>query len=108
LGAAARGQGKVRTGDRVKITDADVKKFYDSHGWRCTRKAKLIKDTLCQACLMSQVITPAIEVHHLKPIRLFWDDRFNEKFLLSLCMSCHSIMEAEIRGQARGASGPSR
>ena len=87
------------------ITDKQIKEFYNSASWKWTRRAKLMRDPLCEACQMSEVITPANKVHHMRPIRLFWNDRFNMKFLLSLCWSCHSQMEAEIKEQEKTGGG---
>lgn len=92
----------------MAVTDAEVIKFYNSAGWKWTRKAKLCQDPLCQACQMAQpqLLTPGREVHHMRPIREFWDDRFDMKFLLSLCTPCHTQMEDEIRMKRGGAGKP--
>ncbi len=90
------------------MTDADVRRFYDSRSWKRLRQTKLSLSPLCQACTINGgTITAAVQVHHLISIRTEqgWQERFNIKLLLSLCTSCHSMMEAEIRGQEK-ARGP--
>jgi len=83
------------------ITDKQVRVFYNSAAWLSLRQYKLSLNPLCQACQMSGIITPGKEVHHMRPIRKFWDDRFNVKFLLSLCDPCHGELEADIKEQER-------
>lgn len=89
----------------MSVTEKEIKQFYNSASWRWTRKAKLCKDPLCEACAMSQVVTAASEVHHTKPVRLFWDDRFNIKFLVSLCTPCHTKIEDDIRLEQKARGG---
>lgn len=92
----------------MKVTNQDVINFYNSAAWKQTREAKLAENPLCQASAMSgQVDVVAVGVHHMLPIRTHWEKRFDMKFLLSLCIPCHTSMEDEIRREkARGASNP--
>jgi hypothetical protein len=85
------------------MTDADVRRLYDSRSWKRLRQTTLNLNPLCQACTMRGTVTAAVQVHHLISIRTEqgWLERFNVKLLLSLCTSCHSIMEAEIREQEK-------
>ena len=83
------------------ITDKQVKAFYNSMAWLRLRQVKLSLNPLCEACQMSGIITSATDVHHMRPVRLFWDDRFDLKYLLSLCASCHGDIEMEVREQEK-------
>jgi 5-methylcytosine-specific restriction protein A len=83
------------------VTDKDIERFYNSKGWKMLRQFKLCENPLCRACAISSVITPAVEIHHMRPIRKFWDDRFDIKFLLSLCLPCHTSVEDEVRNNAK-------
>jgi 5-methylcytosine-specific restriction endonuclease McrA len=89
----------------MKVTDEDVRRFYDSRAWKVTRTQKLILNPLCQSCAMSKTNQDmvAVQIHHMISIRTEqgWKERFNMKLLLSLCTSCHSVMEGEIREQQK-------
>ena len=92
------------------VTDAEIRRFYDSQSWKRLRETKLNVNPLCQSCAMNGgASTAAVQVHHLISIRTEqgWHERFNVKLLLSLCTSCHSIMESEIREQEKAKGAPS-
>jgi 5-methylcytosine-specific restriction protein A len=71
--------------------------FYLSPCWQSLRKQKLALDPLCQCCEQSSKVVPASMVHHMLPILQFPEERLNIKFLLSLCIPCHQVMESEQR-----------
>ena len=81
----------------MKVTDEQIRDFYNSRSWKMTREAKLAEAPLCQAHAMSNQVVVAVGVHHMLPIRTHWEKRFDMKFLLSLCTPCHTSMEDEIR-----------
>ena len=68
--------------------------FYKSTTWQKCREAAINRDHyLCQDCLKKGMITPAIEVHHIKPIT---PENINDPMitlnldnLVSLCKECH-------------------
>lgn len=64
--------------------------FYHTRAWRRVRQLALHRDHyLCQACLKNNRITPATEVHHVKPLELYPDLALELSNLTSLCWQCH-------------------
>ena len=55
---------------------------------------KLNKDPLCECCMQSGLVVPAVMVHHLLDIDTHPDSALDMKYMMSLCLSCHSAMEA--------------
>lgn len=75
------------------------------HQWTKTRAAILKRDQhLCQMCLSKGRITPATEVHHIKPrAQGGTDDHDN---LTSACAPCHREADAKAQGRTvRSATG---
>jgi 5-methylcytosine-specific restriction endonuclease McrA len=70
---------------------------YDNR-WTKLSKSKRIVDPLCEECERQGKVTPATEVHHIKPIathpelRLDWDN------LMSICRDCHDKLEPGRQG----------
>ena len=63
--------------------------------WQRLRAVKLRHDPLCEECKRNDRIVIAIEVHHIKPVKLFPWLRLVWENLESLCKSCHSKKTAE-------------
>jgi 5-methylcytosine-specific restriction endonuclease McrA len=68
--------------------------FYSSQQWQHTRDYVFKRDKgLCQDCLKKNKVTPAEEVHHIKPITpdniMDPSITLNENNLISLCKECH-------------------
>lgn len=79
--------------DRWRGTAAS--RGYD-HQWRATREARLRHDKyLCQPCLTSGRVTPAIDVHHKVPIRVDPSRRLDLSNLISVCRPCHKHLELQ-------------
>lgn len=71
--------------------DKQARDFYHSLAWEKAREQVLIRDHyLCQHCLKEKRITPADMVHHIKPLKDYWDLRLTLTNLISLCHACHN------------------
>ena len=72
----------------------DRHKIYDTTKWRKLRLAKLVTSPLCEMCLAIDIITPAIDIHHIDSFMNYeglkrLDKAFNYDNLQSLCKECH-------------------
>lgn len=76
--------------------DPDTYKRYGAK-WRKARKQYVNENPLCELCDRNGKMTPAEEVHHIKP--LSEGGSHNEENLLSLCKSCHSKLTATEGGR---------
>lgn len=65
-------------------------RFYASTGWRRARSYQLMKQPLCEQCLLEGKVKPATIVHHLEEIRTNWDKRLDEENLESICQQHHN------------------
>lgn len=79
-----------------------VRKFYNSTRWHNVRDYVMARDArLCQDCRKNGTVTPATEVHHIKPVTAdnVGDDRItvNPDNLVSLCHRCHEKRHNERR-----------
>lgn len=78
-----------------QVNKEDRQEIYQSKKWKDLRKAKLMKDPLCEICLQKNKVTPAIDVHHLDSF-LNYDGlkrlevAYNYDNLLSVCKICHA------------------
>lgn len=72
--------------------DPAVKKHY-GRIWKRIRDRYFKAHPLCERCTKDEKITPAQEVHHIKP--LAHGGTNDEDNLMSLCKSCHSYITAE-------------
>lgn len=67
--------------------DPLTKKRYGSKWWKI-RNWYINDNPLCEQCLKDGGFTKEQEVHHILPLRCWWNrDKSN---LISLCKSCHS------------------
>ena len=79
------------------IRDPAVQKHYDRR-WKKIRDIFLAKHPLCQQCQLAGRLTPATEVHHIKPVVDGGTDA--DANLMALCKPCHSrITMEEVRGR---------
>ena len=76
------------------------KRGYDAT-WRNFRDWFLMVNPLCEMCTTEKRITPANEVHHIKPL-CEGGERLDPKNCMALCHSCHSKITAEWRGENNG------
>lgn len=93
---------KQRNSDYKKQNTAS--KAYNCSQWRNLRASYLMQHPLCERCLQKEIISPAIEVHHIIPISTF-DDELRQKDLLldgnnlmALCKECHHTIHKNKKG----------
>lgn len=85
-----RDYGRARRG-----FDAEVG-FYNSKRWREVRAAFLREHPVCVACEARGVLTPAVVVDHIVPIKRD-GARFDPAGLQALCVSHHNAKSARER-----------
>jgi len=78
--------------------DPATKKRY-GRTWKRIRNRYIRAHPLCERCKTNGKITPADEVHHIKPLALGGTNA--EDNLMSLCKSCHSEITAREGGRWR-------
>ena len=77
--------------------DKDSKRFYNSAAWLRARSIKLENSPFCQLCTTP---TPAVDVHHLKAVKIASSaERIDQKNLMSLCKECHTKLEKRNKPQ---------
>jgi 5-methylcytosine-specific restriction protein A len=72
-------------------------RFYNSKAWHKLRAYKLAISPLCQLCLQTGRVEPAIDCHHMLNINEHPEYALDITMLLSLCKSCHGDIEAAER-----------
>lgn len=65
--------------------------------WRKIRAVYLASHPLCERCKRQGKITPAEEVHHMRPLSEGGTNDFSN--LMALCTSCHSEITAREGGR---------
>lgn len=78
--------------------DPATRKRYGK-AWRSIRNRYIAGHPLCERCGKSGRLTPADEVHHIKPLSA--GGSHGEDNLMSLCTSCHSEISAREGGRWR-------
>ncbi len=73
------------------LRDPDTYRRY-GRAWKKIRARHLAAHPLCEHCKAEGRLTPAEEVHHIRP--LSEGGTHDEQNLLSLCKSCHSKITA--------------
>ena len=78
--------------------DPETRKRY-GWAWKRIRDRYIKAHPLCQMCLESgnRKLTPASEVHHIKPLAK--GGTHDEDNLMALCSSCHSTITAREGGR---------
>jgi 5-methylcytosine-specific restriction protein A len=76
----------AREYERYRRDPATRKRY--SHEWRRIRNWYISQHPLCERCDAAGRITPAQEVHHIRP--LSQGGTHDESNLMALCSSCHS------------------
>jgi len=74
--------------------------------WKKIRAAHLAAHPLCEACKQAGKLTPASEVHHIKPLSQGGTNA--EGNLMSLCKPCHSEITARDGGRWGNDNVPKR
>lgn len=71
-------------------------RFYKTPAWRRCRAVYLSTHPLCEKCLASGLITPAVYVHHVKHLTLANvkdpEVAFGDDNLQALCFECHEVI----------------
>jgi hypothetical protein len=91
--------------DKPYQRDPTTQAFYLSARWKKLRKMKLAKDPLCETCHLHGEVRLAGMVHHTIPLADFIESGLDMLYLVSLCMSCHGEVEAELRVMDGGGPG---
>ena len=66
-------------------------KFYASKQWRELRILILNDNPLCVKCLEKDILTPAIDVDHIKPLATNGELCLDSDNLQPLCKRCHNL-----------------
>jgi 5-methylcytosine-specific restriction enzyme A len=82
-------------------TDVAEQALYRSRDWQVVRARQLQEHPLCEDCLAEGRVTPAVMVHHEKPVTDYPELALVESNLRSLCDSCHNKKHPD-KGGARG------
>lgn len=90
--------------------DKDYIRLINSARWRKLRRDKLAKTPLCERCQQGGKITPATEVHHIRPVEtalIMWQKQslmFDPHNLLSLCHDCHRLIHIEMKQNSKASN----
>ncbi len=76
--------------------DPDSHKRY-GRAWRKVRKRQLARQPLCEMCMRQGRMTPADQVHHVKPLSKGGTNAPSN--LMSVCAPCHSGITAREGGR---------
>jgi len=78
--------------------DKELKALYDTPQWRRLRRRYITAHPLCEDCEAAGRLTPAQEIHHMKPV-VQGGGFLDEGNLRALCQSCHSHHHASEGGR---------
>ncbi len=96
------GCGRIVTGQcdacsRISAASAEDYrgKSSERYGWRWDElsRAKRAANPLCERCEQFGLVTVASEVHHVEKVSKRPDLKYDWGNLMSVCRSCHEIME---------------
>ena len=81
----------------MKVSIAQCKKYYHTYEWKNISKyIKFKYGYLCQECLKKGIITKAKDVHHIKPLHLYFELRNIETNLIPVCDLCHRKLDNKL------------
>lgn len=90
--------------------DEDYKRLIHSERWLKLRRDTLTRHPCCQRCAADGIVTPATEVHHVRPVedavsyrekvRLMYDPTN----LRALCHNCHVLTHTEMGRSGKAAT----
>lgn len=90
--AGRKDKGRAQAHYDQHMRDPIAKIFYNSAAWLRARMTKLSANPICERC--REVF--AAHVHHVKPLKECTPaQKTAQGNLMSLCASCHNIMEAK-------------
>jgi len=70
--------------------DKEMRRFYNSPGWRRVRLLKLQQNPVCEECFRQGRVTGAVIADHILPAREYASKRLDVDNLQSLCRACHN------------------
>lgn len=77
-------------------------KAYNTTAWKKMRLDYLKQHPCCEECLRNGIVTPAVDVHHLKsPFRggeINYDMLLDSNNLEALCKECHALEHQKEKG----------
>lgn len=76
--------------------DPETRKRY-GWAWKRIRDCYIKAHPLCEICQKNGKLTPAQEVHHIKPLAK--GGNHDEDNIMALCSSCHSTITAQEGGR---------
>lgn len=86
---------KIHKHNKKPRTFNQSSRFYQSKQWKKLRNDYIGHHPLCERCLEYDKITPAVDVHHIKPFlrgkdeQERWELLLNQNNLMALCKQCH-------------------
>jgi 5-methylcytosine-specific restriction endonuclease McrA len=69
-------------------------KMYDSGAWKTLRVRVLQKFPICPVCIHRGLLTPSVDVDHIKPHQGQREGFYDEGNLWALCKKCHAKKSA--------------
>lgn len=82
--------------------DKDYNKLIHTERWLRLRKAVLTAHPMCQDCMERGMLSPAVEVHHVRPVEdgLSYAEKqqlmYDPSNLRALCHGCHVRVHTEM------------
>ena len=74
--------------------DKELTEFYQSRAWLKLRREVFAEQVTCQMCLDESRVVIADVVHHIAPIREFWELRLVRSNLACLCHKHHAVVHS--------------
>ena len=90
--------------------DADYRRLIHTTRWLRLRRDTLTAHPLCERCQANGYVTPATEVHHVRPVEygLNYEEKkalmFNPSNLRALCHACHVKTHVEMGRSGKAAT----
>ena len=90
--------------------DKEYNKLIHTTKWLRLRRDTLTAHPLCQRCEAEGIITPATEVHHIRPVEeaITYADKVQRMYdphnLQALCHDCHVKTHTELGRSGRAAT----
>ena len=90
--------------------DADYRRLIHTARWLRLRRDTLTAHPLCERCQVDGYVTPATEVHHVRPVEygLNYAEKealmFNPSNLRAMCHACHVKAHVEMGRSGKAAT----
>ena len=86
-----------------KVSDVSQKanKFYRTKAWQMKRKEIIERDKYCQRCWLKFGIVnmDQLQIHHIKQLTQYWEERLNNDNLICVCLQCHRFLDQSNNGK---------